>query len=125
MGRFPYAWVGCMKMATCRRRMGRSMGVGIKTSMRNPSNVSLKVPVHVAQGSCGMFTELHLLHMYILYPQPFGLVISQHLCTLHTHIPSPKHTKRVWCSEQHFLSHRECHDCLFTAGTRHLVCYTM
>ena len=74
--RFPYAWVGCMKMATCRRRMGGSMGVGIKTSMRNPSNVSLKVPVHVAQGSCGMFTELHLLHMYILYPQPFGLVIS-------------------------------------------------
>ena len=56
--------------------MGRSMGVGIKTSMGNPSNVRLEVPVHVAQGACGMFTELQLLHMYILYPQPFGLVIS-------------------------------------------------
>ena len=61
------------------------MGVGIETSMGNPSNVGLEVPVHVAQGACGMFTELQLLHMYILYPQPFGLVISQHLCTLHTH----------------------------------------
>lgn len=84
------------------------MGVGIKTSVGNPSNVRLEVPVHVAQGACGMFTELQLLHMYILYPQPFGLVISQHLRTWHTHtyVPSAKCTKRVWCSEQHFLSHR-------------------
>ena len=45
------------------------MGVGIETSVGNPSNVGLKVPVHVAQGSCEVFTEPHLLHTYkpILY----------------------------------------------------------
>ena len=123
VSRFPYVWVGCMKMATC-RRMGRSMGVGIKTSMGNPSNVGLKVPVHVAQGSCGVFTELHLLHMYILYTQPSGLVISQHLCTLHTH--QHQNIERgfgalsnISCHIEWGLLHRECHDCLFTAGTRH------
>ena len=123
VSRFPYAWVGCMKMATC-RRMGRSMGVGIKTSMGNPSNVGLKVPVHVAQGSCGVFTELHLLHMYILYTQPSGLVISQHLCTLHTH--QHQNIERgfgalsnISCHIEWGLLHREYHDCLFTAGTRH------
>ena len=83
------------------------MGVGIKTSMRNPSNVCLEVPVHVAQGACGMFTELQLLHMYILYPQPFGLVISQHLHAYmaHTHTYPPQNVQRGFGA----LSSISCH----------------
>ena len=115
--RFPSAWV-CMKMATC-RRMGRSMGVGIETSVGNPSNVSLKVPVHVAQGSCEVFTEPHLLHTYKPIHLPSGLVISQHLCTLHTHTHthtfSPKNLERgssvlssISCCTEWGLLHNKC-----------------
>lgn len=116
---FPSAWV-CMKMATC-RRMGRSMGVGVETSVGNPSNVSLKVPVHVAQGSCEVFTEPHLLHIYKPIHLLSGLVISQHLCTVHTHIQlergSSVPSNISWCTEWGLL-HNKCHDCLLTAGTR-------
>ena len=101
------------------------MGVGVETSVGNPSNVSLKVPVHVAQGSCEVFTEPHLLHIYKPIHLLSGLVISQHLCThTHTHIQS-KNLERgssvpsniSWCTEWGLL-HNKCHDCLLTAGTR-------
>ena len=71
------------------------MGVGVETSVGNPSNVSLKVPVHVAQGSCEVFTEPHLLHIYKPIHLLSGLVISQHLCTLHTHTHTHTHTHSV------------------------------
>ena len=95
------------------------MGVGIETSVGNPSNVSLKVPVHVAQGSCEVFTEPHLLHTYKPIHLPSGLVISQHLCTLHTHTHthtfSPKNLERgssvlssISCCTEWGLLHNKC-----------------
>ena len=102
------------------------MGVGIETSVGNPSNVGLKVPVHVAQGSCEVFTEPHLLHTYKPIHLPSGLVISQHLCTLHTHTHIQSQNlergssvlSSISCSTKWDLLHNKCHNCLLTAGTR-------